>query len=132
MIPTTTGAAAAVSKVLPELKGKMNGLAIRVPTPNVSLVDLVVEVEKDVTVEMVNEALKKSAEGELSKYMEYCELPLVSKDYNGNPHSAIVDAGFTMVTEKRMVKILAWYDNEWGYSCRVIDLIKHIAARGAL
>ena len=132
MIPTTTGAATAVSKVLPELKGKMDGLAIRVPTPNVSLVDLVAEVEKDITVEMVNGALKKSAEGELSKYMEYCELPLVSRDFNGNPHSAIVDASFTRVTEKRMVKILAWYDNEWGYSCRVIDLIKHIAACGAL
>lgn len=132
MIPTTTGAATAVSKVLPELKGKIDGLAIRVPTPNVSLVDLVAEVEKDITVEMVNGALKKSAEGELSKYMEYCELPLVSRDFNGNPHSAIVDASFTRVTEKRMVKILAWYDNEWGYSCRVIDLIKHIAACGAL
>lgn len=132
MIPTTTGAATAVSKVLPELKGKMDGLAIRVPTPNVSLVDLVVEVEKDVTVEMVNGALKKSTEGELSKYMEYCELPLVSRDFNGNPHSAIVDASSTRVTEKRMVKILAWYDNEWGYSCRVIDLIKHIATCGAL
>lgn len=128
MIPTTTGAATAVSKILPELRGKMDGLAIRIPTPNVSLVDVVVEVEKDVTVEMVNDALKKSAEGELKKYMEYCEAPLVSRDFNGNPHSAIVDASFTMVTERRMVKVLAWYDNEWGYSCRVIDLIKHIVA----
>jgi glyceraldehyde 3-phosphate dehydrogenase len=132
MIPTTTGAATAVSKVLPGLKGKMDGLAIRVPTPNVSLIDLVVEVEKDVTVETVNGALKKAAEGELSKYIEYCEFPLVSIDFNGNTHSAIVDANLTMVTEKRMVKVLAWYDNEWGYSCRVIDLLKHIAACGGL
>ncbi|MBT9131730.1 MAG: Glyceraldehyde-3-phosphate dehydrogenase [Syntrophomonadaceae bacterium] len=132
MIPTTTGAATAIFKILPKLKGKMDGLAIRVPTPNVSLVDLVTEVEKDVTVEIVNGALKKAAEGELNKYMEYCELPLVSTDFNGNSHSAIVDADFTRVAENRMVKVLAWYDNEWGYSCRVIDLIKHIATRGAL
>ncbi len=132
MIPTTTGAATAIFKILPKLKGKMDGLAIRVPTPNVSLVDLVAEVEKDVTVEIVNGALKKAAEGELNKYMEYCELPLVSTDFNGNSHSAIVDADFTRVAENRMVKVLAWYDNEWGYSCRVIDLIKHIATRGAL
>jgi glyceraldehyde 3-phosphate dehydrogenase len=132
MIPTTTGAATAIFKILPKLKGKMDGLAIRVPTPNVSLVDLVAEVEKDVTVEIVNGALKKAAEGELNKYIEYCELPLVSTDFNGNSHSAIVDADFTRVVENRMVKVLAWYDNEWGYSCRVIDLLKHIATRGSL
>lgn len=127
MIPTTTGAAAAVSKVLPELKGKMDGLAIRVPTPNVSLVDLVVEVEKEVTVEKVNAALRKSAEGELKHIMEYCDIPLVSKDFNGHPKSAIVDAGSTLVIDGNFVKVLAWYDNEWAYSCRVVDLIKYIS-----
>lgn len=129
MIPTTTGAASAVSKVLPELKGKMDGLAIRVPTPNVSLVDLVVEVEKEVTGEEVNEAFKKAAEGELKHVMEYCELPLVSKDFNSNPKSAIVDADLTRVIDGNLVKVLAWYDNEWAYSCRVVDLIKYISNR---
>lgn len=126
MIPTTTGAAMAISKVLPELKGKMDGLAVRVPTPNVSLIDLVAEVGRDVTVEEVNSALKKAAEGELSHIMDYCELPLVSRDFNGNPKSAIVDADSTRVTDGTLVKVLAWYDNEWAYSCRVIDLIKYI------
>lgn len=129
MIPTTTGAAAAVSKVLPELKGKMDGLAIRVPTPNVSLVDLVVEVEKKVTVEEVNGALKKAAEGELKHIMDYCDLPLVSRDFNGNPKSAIVDADSTRVLDGNFIKVLAWYDNEWAYSCRVVDLIKYISNR---
>ncbi len=127
MIPTTTGAAVAVSKVLPELKGKMDGLAVRVPTPNVSLVDLVAEVGREVTVEEVNAALKKAAEGELSHIMDYCDLPLVSRDFNGNPKSAIVDADSTKVTDGTLVKVLAWYDNEWAYSCRVIDLIKYIS-----
>jgi glyceraldehyde 3-phosphate dehydrogenase len=127
MIPTTTGAASAVSKVLPELKGKMDGLAIRVPTPNVSLVDLVVEVEKEVTVEDVKGALKKAAEGELKAIMDYCDLPLVSRDFNGNPKSAIVDADSTRVIDGNFIKVLAWYDNEWAYSCRVVDLIKYIS-----
>lgn len=130
MIPTTTGAAKAVSLVLPELKGKLDGLAIRVPTPNVSLVDLVCEVEKDTSKEEVNRALKEAAEGKLNKILEYCDKPLVSKDFNGNPKSSIVDAELTNVIDKRLVKILAWYDNEWGYSCRVVDLIEFIANKG--
>ncbi len=127
MIPTTTGAASAVSKVLPELKGKMDGLAIRVPTPNVSLVDLVVEIEKEVTVEEVKGALKKAAEGELKSIMGYCDLPLVSRDFNGNPKSAIVDADSTRVINGNFIKVLAWYDNEWAYSCRVVDLVRYIS-----
>lgn len=129
MIPTTTGAARAVSLVLPELKGKLDGLAIRVPTPNVSLVDLVCEVEKDTTKEEVNRAFKEAAEGRLSSILEYCEKPLVSKDFNGNPKSSIVDAALTYVIDKRLVKVLSWYDNEWGYSCRVVDLIEYIASK---
>ncbi|MCX5692264.1 MAG: type I glyceraldehyde-3-phosphate dehydrogenase [Candidatus Omnitrophica bacterium] len=130
MIPTTTGAAKAVSLVLPELKGKLDGLAIRVPTPNVSLVDLVVEVEKDTTKEEVNAAFKEAAEGKLNGILEYCDKPLVSKDFNGNPRSSIVDAGLTYVIDKRMVKVLSWYDNEWAYSCRVVDLIEYMAGKG--
>ena len=130
MIPTTTGAAKAVSLVLPELKGKLDGLAIRVPTPNVSLVDLVVEVEKDTTKEEVNMAFKEAAEGRLNGIMEYCDKPLVSKDFNGNPRSSIVDAALTYVIDKRLVKVLSWYDNEWGYSCMVVDLIEYIASKG--
>ena len=130
MIPTTTGAARAVSLVLPELKGKLDGLAIRVPTPNVSLVDLVCEVEKDTSKEEVNRAMKVAAEGKLSKVLEYCDKPLVSKDFNGNPKSSIVDAALTTVIDKRLVKVLSWYDNEWGYSCRVVDLVEYIANKG--
>ena len=130
MIPTTTGAAKAVALVLPELKGKLNGLAVRVPTPNVSLVDLVVNVSKNTTKEEVNAKLKAAAEGELKGVLQYTDLPLVSKDFNGNPHSSIVDGLSTMVIDERMVKVLAWYDNEWGYSKRVIDLIKFISSRG--
>jgi len=126
MIPTSTGAAKAVGLVLPELKGKMHGLAIRVPTPNVSLVDLVAEVEKVATVEEVNNALRKAAEGELKGILGFCEEPLVSVDFNGNPLSSIVDGPSTSVMDGTMVKVLAWYDNEWGYSCRVRDLIKFI------
>jgi len=126
MIPTKTGAAKAIGLVLPELKGKMDGMAIRVPTPNVSLVDLVAEVKKSTTTEEVNVAFKKASEGKLSKYLEYCEVPLVSRDFNGNSKSAIVDAISTRVLNGTMVKVLAWYDNEWGYSSRVIDLIKYI------
>ncbi len=130
MIPTTTGAAKAVSLVLPELKGKLDGLAIRVPTPNVSLVDLVCEVEKDTSKEEVNRAFREAAEGKLSKVLEYCDKLLVSKDFNGNPKSSIVDAALTTVIDKRLVKVLSWYDNEWGYSCRVVDLIEYIANKG--
>lgn len=130
MIPTTTGAAKAVALVLPELKGKLNGLAVRVPTPNVSLVDLVVNVSRATTKEEVNAKLKQAADGELKGIMEYNELPLVSRDYNGNPFSSIVDGLSTMVIGDKMVKVLAWYDNEWGYSNRVIDLVKLIASRG--
>lgn len=130
MIPTSTGAAAAVSLVLPELKGKLDGMAVRVPTPNVSLVDLVVELEKDVTTEEVNSALKSASDNELKGYLEYNELPLVSRDYNGNAASSTVDGLSTMVLEKNMVKVLSWYDNETGYSTRCIDLALHMASKG--
>ncbi|NGP46865.1 type I glyceraldehyde-3-phosphate dehydrogenase [Bacillaceae bacterium SIJ1] len=126
IIPTTTGAAKAVSVVLPELKGKLNGLAIRVPTPNVSLVDLVVEFEKEVTVNEVNSALKEAADGELNNILAYSEEPLVSSDYNGNPVSSTIDALSTMVIEGHLVKVVAWYDNEWGYSNRLKDLVEYI------
>jgi len=129
MIPTSTGAAKAVGLVLPELKGKMHGLAIRVPTPNVSLVDLVAETEKPLTAEAANAAFKKAAVGELKGILGYSDEPLVSIDFNGNPLSSIVDGDSTSVMDGTMVKVLAWYDNEWGYSCRVRDLIKYIAAR---
>jgi len=126
-IPTTTGAAKAVGLVMPELQGKIDGIAIRVPTPNVSLVDLVAVLKKDTTAEEVNAALKAAAEGPLKGILFYCEEPLVSVDFMSNPHSSIVDSPFTRVTEGNLVKILAWYDNEWGYSCRLLDLIKYIA-----
>ena len=128
-IPTSTGAAKAVGLVLPALQGKMHGLAIRVPTPNVSLVDLVAETERVVTVAEVNAALRKAAEGELKGILGYCEEPLVSSDFNGNPLSSIVDSLSTSVVDCTLVKVLSWYDNEWGYSCRVRDLIKFIASR---
>ena len=127
IIPTTTGAAKAVGLVLPELKGKLDGYAMRVPTPNVSLVDLVVFVEKKTTTEEVNAALKKAAEGPLKGILEFCEEELVSMDFRGNSNSSIVDAGFTKVIDGDCVKVTAWYDNEWGYSCRVRDLIKFVA-----
>ena len=130
MIPTTTGAAKAVALVLPELKGKLNGMAVRVPTPNVSLVDLVAELDKDVTAEEVNAALKAAAEGDLKGVLQYSEEPLVSKDYNGDPHSSSVDALSTMVMEGNMVKVVSWYDNETGYSARVVDLVDYIAQKG--
>jgi glyceraldehyde 3-phosphate dehydrogenase len=130
MIPTTTGAASAVSLVLPELKGKLNGLSIRVPTPTVSIVDFVAELDERVTVEQVNETLKQAAEGELQNIMYYATEPLVSIDYKGNPHSAIVDSLSTMIVEDSMVKVLAWYDNEWGYSSRVVDLADLIVQKG--
>jgi glyceraldehyde 3-phosphate dehydrogenase len=126
MIPTTTGAAKAVGLVLPQLKGKLDGMAIRVPTPNVSVVDLVAEVGKDTTAEAVNAALKKAAEGPMKGILQYTEEPIVSIDCNGNAHSSVLDAGVTKVMEGRMVKVLSWYDNEWGYSSRLRDLILYI------
>lgn len=129
IIPTTTGAAKAVSLVLPELKGKLNGMAMRVPTPNVSLVDLVVELDQEVTAEDVNIALKNAAEGPLKGILAYSEEPLVSRDYNGNPASSTIDALSTMVMEGNMVKVVSWYDNESGYSHRVVDLVSYIASK---
>ncbi len=126
MIPTTTGAATAVALVIPELKGKLDGMAIRVPTPNVSIVDFVAKVEKHTDEERVNNALKKSAEGELKEIIGFSEEKLVSIDFNGNGHSAIIDALSTKVINGNLVKILAWYDNEWGFSCRMRDLVRYI------
>lgn len=130
IIPTSTGAAKAVSLVLPELKGKLNGMAMRVPTPNVSVVDLVAELEKPATAEEVNATLQAAAEGELAGVLAYCETPLVSRDFNGNAHSSIVDALSTMVLDGNMVKVVSWYDNETGYSNRLVDLAEYIAKRG--
>lgn len=129
MIPTTTGAAKAIGLVVPQLKGKMDGLAIRVPTPVVSLVDLTVNVSKEASADQVNSALKKAAEGKLKGILEVCEEPLVSKDFEGNQASSIVDLLSTK-TFGNMVKVLSWYDNEWGYSCRIIDLISYIVKKG--
>ena len=129
MIPTSTGAAKALHLVIPELKGKLDGYSLRVPTPNVSVVDLTVMTEKPATVESVNAALKQAAEGPLKGILAYTEEELVSIDFRGNPHSSIVDAGYTRVVGSNCVKVLAWYDNEWGYSCRCRDLIKFLAAR---
>ncbi len=131
MIPTSTGAAKALHLVIPQLKGKMDGVAIRVPTPNVSVVDLTVETEKDCEIAAVNAAFRRAAEGPLKGILHYTEAPLVSADQNGDPHSAILDALLTNVVERRLVKVFAWYDNEWGYSCRVRDLLKYIAARSS-
>lgn len=122
MIPTKTGAAAAIGVVIPKLDGKLDGMAVRVPTPNVSLIDLTVEVEKECTAEEVNAAFKEASESNLKEVMEYCKEPLVSIDFNRNPHSAIVDALTTKVIGESMVKVLAWYDNEWGYSNRLVEL----------
>jgi glyceraldehyde 3-phosphate dehydrogenase len=130
MIPTSTGAAKAVALVLPELKGKLNGMAMRVPTPNVSVVDLVAELERDVTADEVNQALKTAAEGPLKGILAYSDLPLVSTDYNGATVSSTIDALSTMVLEGNMVKVLSWYDNEVGYSNRVVDLCDYIASKG--
>jgi glyceraldehyde 3-phosphate dehydrogenase len=130
MIPTSTGAAKAVALVLPELKGKFDGIAVRVPTPNVSLVDVVMEVEKETTTEEINTALRNAANEELKGILAFETAPLVSTDFRQNPNSSIVDADYTKVIGGNLVKILSWYDNEWGYSCRVRDLIKFIAAKG--
>ncbi len=131
IIPTTTGAAKTIGEVIPDLKGKLNGIAIRVPVPNVSLTDLVVQVGRRVTVEEINEALRTAANGPLKGIMDYCEEPLVSVDFLKNSHSAIVDALSTMVVEPNTVKVLAWYDNEWGYACRVIDFAELMARQAA-
>ena len=130
MIPTTTGAAVAVAQVLPQLKGKLDGFSMRVPTPNVSCVDFVVELNKDVTKEEINAALKEAAENELKGILGYNDLPLVSIDYNGDNHSSTVDGLSTMVMENRMVKVLAWYDNEVGYSTRLLDLALYVTKQG--
>ena len=127
IIPTTTGAARAVGKVLPELNGKLNGFSLRVPTPNVSVVDLVVNTKKPVTVEEVNRVLREASEGSMKGYLEFCDEPLVSSDFNGNEHSSIIDGLSTMVMGTNQVKVIAWYDNEWGYSCRVVDLVRHVS-----
>ncbi|OKH23761.1 type I glyceraldehyde-3-phosphate dehydrogenase [Hydrococcus rivularis NIES-593] len=129
IVPTSTGAAKAVALVLPELKGKLNGIALRVPTPNVSVVDLVVQVEKSTIAEQVNEVLKSAAEGSLKGILQYSDLPLVSSDYQGTDCSSIVDASLTMVMGGDMVKVVAWYDNEWGYSQRVVDLAEIVAQK---
>lgn len=129
IVPTSTGAAKAVALVLPALKGKLNGVALRVPTPNVSMVDLVAQVEKGTFAEEVNQVLKEAAEGSLKGILEYSELPLVSSDYRGYDASSIVDASLTMVMGNDMVKVMAWYDNEWGYSQRVVDLAELVAEK---
>lgn len=130
MIPTSTGAAKAIALVIPELKGKFDGISVRVPTPNVSLVDVVMTVENATTTEEVNAALKGAANGDLAGILAFSEEPLVSIDFRGNPNSSIVDAENTKVIDGNLVKVLSWYDNEWGYSCRVRDLIKFIAEKG--
>ena len=130
MIPTTTGAAKAVSLVLPQLQGKLNGMAIRVPTPAVSLVDVVFELKQETGKEEVNEALKRAAEGDLKGILGYCDEPLVSVDFKQDPRSSIIDAQSTMVMEGNMLKVLSWYDNEWGYSNRVVDVIKMVIDKG--
>ncbi len=129
IIPSTTGAAKALHLVLPDLKGKLDGYAMRVPTPNVSVVDLTATVEKDATAESVNAAMKRAAEGPMRGILEYTEEELVSSDFRGNPHSSIVDSGYTRVVAGKCVKVLAWYDNEWGYSCRCRDLVRFMAAK---
>jgi glyceraldehyde 3-phosphate dehydrogenase len=130
IIPTTTGAAIAVGEVLPELKGKLDGIAMRVPTPNVSVVDLAALLDKKTTSEEVNAAFKTAANGKLKGILEYVEAPLVSIDFRGNAHSSEVDASYTKVMDGDFVKVLAWYDNEWGYSSRCVDLVRHIEKKG--
>jgi glyceraldehyde-3-phosphate dehydrogenase (NAD(P)) len=131
IVPTSTGAAKAVALVLPDLKGKLNGVALRVPTPNVSMVDFVVQVEKRTITEEVNEVFKQASEGELKGILGYSDLPLVSSDYQGTDESSVVDSSLTMVMGGDMVKVMAWYDNEWGYSQRVLDLAELVAAKWA-
>jgi len=126
-VPTTTGAAKAVGIVMPELKGKIDGIAIRIPTPNVSVVDLVALLKNNVSADEVNESFKKASKGNMKGILDYTEEPLVSVDFMANPNSAVVDGLFTRITDDNLVKVLAWYDNEWGYSCRMIDLVKYIS-----
>jgi glyceraldehyde 3-phosphate dehydrogenase len=130
IIPSSTGAAKAISLVIPELKGKLNGMAMRVPTPNVSVTDLVAELKVNVTVDEVNNAFKEAAAGSLKGILNYSVEPLVSSDYNGDPASSTIDALSTMVVGGNMVKVISWYDNEWGYSSRVVDLVEFIAKKG--
>jgi glyceraldehyde 3-phosphate dehydrogenase len=130
IIPTTTGVTKAIAQVIPELKGKLSGMAFRVPTPTVSVCDLSVELSKDVTAEQVNQAFKAAANGALKGILDYCEEPLVSVDFKGNPHSSIVDSLSTINIGGNMIKVVAWYDNEWGYSCRLGDLADYIAKKG--
>ncbi|WP_174729614.1 glyceraldehyde-3-phosphate dehydrogenase [Mesobacillus harenae] len=127
IIPTSTGAAKALSLVLPELKGKLHGMSLRVPTPNVSLVDLVVDLKCDVTIDEINDVFKAASQGSLKGILDITDEPLVSIDFNTNEHSAVIDGLSTMVIGAKKVKVLAWYDNEWGYSCRVVDLMKYVA-----
>jgi glyceraldehyde 3-phosphate dehydrogenase len=130
IIPTTTGAAVAVGEVMPEMKGRLDGISMRVPTPNVSCIDLAVLVDKQTSRDAVNDAFRSASAGALKGIMEYTEVPLVSIDYRGNPHSAIVDAPYTNVMDGNFVKVLAWYDNEWGYSNRCIDLLRYLVQKG--
>jgi glyceraldehyde 3-phosphate dehydrogenase len=130
VVPTTTGAAKAVALVIPEIKGKLDGVAFRVPVPTVSLCDFVADLDKEVTVEQVNKTFRAAADGKLKGILEYCEEPLVSTDFKGNQHSSIFDALSTMVLAGNMVKVLAWYDNEWGYSCRLADLVIYVLGKG--
>lgn len=130
LIPTTTGAASAIGLVIPELKGKLDGLAVRVPTPDVSLVDLTVELEKTADSKTINAAFKAASESYLQGILKYTEEPLVSADYRGEKHSAVVDGLLTMTMDGKMAKVIAWYDNEWAYSVRVVDVVSYIAARG--
>ncbi|MDQ0270078.1 glyceraldehyde-3-phosphate dehydrogenase [Cytobacillus purgationiresistens] len=127
IIPTSTGAAKALSLVLPQLKGKLHGMSLRVPTPDVSLVDLVVDLKREVTIDEINDAFAEASHGALNGILDFTEEPLVSIDFTTNPHSAIIDGLSTMVIGENKVKVLAWYDNEWGYSCRVVDLVKYVA-----
>ena len=130
MVPTSTGAAKALHLVIPQLNGKLGCMAVRVPTPNVSLIDLTAELERDASAEEVNAAFRTAAQGTLQGILEYSDEPLVSVDFNGNAHSALLDASLTTVIDKRLVKVIAWYDNEWGYSCRIRDLLKFMVSRG--
>jgi len=130
IVPTTTGAAKVVGIVIPELQGKLHGIALRVPTSVVSVVDFVADLKKKATAEEINNAFRKSADGELKGLLEYCSEPLVSSDFKGNPASAIFDALSTMVIDDNLVKVLAWYDNEWGYSCRLADLVNYLIEKG--
>ncbi len=130
MIPTTTGAAKAVSLVLPQLKGRLNGMAIRIPTPAVSVVDIVFELKQETSKEVVKEVFKRASEGDLKGILGFCEEPLVSIDFKQDTRSSIIDALSTMVVEGKMLKVISWYDNEWGYSNRVVDVMKMIIEKG--